>query len=408
MSTFTMPAASMARTATTATRQHRAGCPCCSTSTPASMPFAARPATLKASAFNGKAIKASAPQQRCQHKHFVVKAGNGDAYYGSRAATVREHFPKALGEDDFVSRSEVALDAFGFNGENSIAMANMCRDEITTGLRYKIEDIFGNCFSTNGLGGCLTCGATGIGAGISHAPTAPGVKEKYVFFAFPHIAIDAAGDVGKVSRAGRPAPSSACGALIAATNAISSAEDLKAMGGVPGEHDVLDPELSILLARLARRVTPEIQKDLDLVSMTKICADLIADDLAELLKLVVDTDKADYAVITGTQIHNYGVDYYDEHPNLEFVEPLSSFVVIDGERTDFDLMKIPGPTTRQLRLISEPARLRQEFTKQTAMAVNGYDFVDAALPRPVDNAAEILPPTRNPFKKLKRALSKKK
>ena len=24
-------------------------------------------------------------------------------------------------------------------------MANMCRDEITTGLRYKIEDIFGNC-----------------------------------------------------------------------------------------------------------------------------------------------------------------------------------------------------------------------------------------------------------------------
>ena len=49
-----------------------------------------------------------------------MKAGNGDAYYGSRAATVREHFPKALGEDDFVSRSEVALDAFGFNGENSI------------------------------------------------------------------------------------------------------------------------------------------------------------------------------------------------------------------------------------------------------------------------------------------------
>jgi hypothetical protein len=33
---------------------------------------------------------------------------------------VRQHFPTALGVEDFVSRSERALAAFGFNGENAI------------------------------------------------------------------------------------------------------------------------------------------------------------------------------------------------------------------------------------------------------------------------------------------------
>ena len=49
-------------------------------------------------------------------------------------------------------------------------MTNLCRDEVTAALKLKIEDIFGSSFNTNGLGGVLTCGVTGIKAGLSHSP----------------------------------------------------------------------------------------------------------------------------------------------------------------------------------------------------------------------------------------------
>jgi hypothetical protein len=43
-------------------------------------------------------------------------------------------------------------------------------------------------------------------------------KERYVFFSFPHIAIDSDGNVGTISRPNRPGDSSACGALIAVSS----------------------------------------------------------------------------------------------------------------------------------------------------------------------------------------------
>ncbi len=50
-------------------------------------------------------------------------------------------------------------------------MTNLCRDEVTTVLKDKIESVFGSSFNTNGLGAVLTCGGTGMGAGFSHSPT---------------------------------------------------------------------------------------------------------------------------------------------------------------------------------------------------------------------------------------------
>jgi hypothetical protein len=58
----------------------------------------------------------------------------------------------------------------GFTGENTIACTNLCRDEVTVPLKDKIESVFGGSFNINGLGGVLTCGVTGIGAGLSHSP----------------------------------------------------------------------------------------------------------------------------------------------------------------------------------------------------------------------------------------------
>lgn len=83
---------------------------------------------------------------------------------------VAKHFPSALGVDDFIARLEMALAAYGFTGDNAIAMSNLCRDESCMILEDKIESVFGSCFSTHGLGGVLTCGVIGMGAGLSHSP----------------------------------------------------------------------------------------------------------------------------------------------------------------------------------------------------------------------------------------------
>lgn len=176
------------------------------------------------------------------------------AYLACRADVVRRHFPTALSADDFFHRLEVALHAFGFTGENSIAMTNLCRDEVTIVVKDKIEQVFGGSFVTSGLGGVLTCGVTGVRAGLSHSPVcASSGKERYVFFSFPHISINADGVVGKISRPWRRGQSSACGALIACLGAYQS-EGLAASCKPPGVHDYADPELSLLKHRLARRI----------------------------------------------------------------------------------------------------------------------------------------------------------
>ena len=41
-------------------------------------------------------------------------------------------------------------------------------------------------------------------------------KERYIFFSFPHVAVDPNGGLGSIQRPGREACSSACGALKAA------------------------------------------------------------------------------------------------------------------------------------------------------------------------------------------------
>ncbi len=52
-----------------------------------------------------------------------------------------DHFPSALGADDFIARVEVALHSYGFTGHNSISCINLCRDEATAPLKTKIETV---------------------------------------------------------------------------------------------------------------------------------------------------------------------------------------------------------------------------------------------------------------------------
>ena len=280
-----------------------------------------------------------------------------EVYLHARTRTVRSHFPTALGVDDFLARLEVALFAHGFTGENSIAMSNLCRDEVTVGLKHRIDHVFGSSFNTNGLGGVLTCGVTGVKAGLSHSPvSASSGKERYVFLSFPHIAIDSEGSVGAIARPGRPGAGCACGALNAALIDIQ-AGGLDANCKVPGQHDPLDPEYSILKQRLARRIryeglTGPAVSAMDLVAMTHFADRTITDDLEYIIKHSVDTRRADYAVVTGVQVHSWARAHAGEEPNLEYLAPSTVYTVVNGQRTYLDLTAIPAMTPRQLKALA--------------------------------------------------------
>ncbi|KXZ50484.1 hypothetical protein GPECTOR_16g659 [Gonium pectorale] len=270
-----------------------------------------------------------------------------------RLAEVTKHFPTALSVDDFISRVEVALAGYGFTGDNAIAMSNLCRDESCLILEDKIEAAFGSCFSTHGLGGVLTCGVIGMKAGLSHSPVVGG-KERYVFFSFPHIAIDSDGKVGAVSRPNRPGASAACGALIAALGDLKK-DGLESHCKAPGQHDPLEPEYSILKQRIARRLAYEKVNptDMTLVDITKAAERVISTDLEYLISKAVDPKKADYAVFTGVQIHNWAADLNNtDTPSLEFVGVGRSYVVVNGEKLHLDLNKVPALSPRQLQILA--------------------------------------------------------
>jgi hypothetical protein len=64
-------------------------------------------------------------------------------------------------------------------------------------------------------------------------------------------------------------------------------------------------------------------------------------DLEYLISKAVNTKNADYAVVTGVQIHNWASDLDDPRiPSMEFVAPARAYVVINGEKIDLDLQQV--------------------------------------------------------------------
>lgn len=286
-----------------------------------------------------------------------LKLGAEAAYLKSRVDTIQSHFPSALSVDDFLFRLEMALCSFGLNGENSIAILNLCRDEATNAVRHKVEEVFPLAFNINGLGGGITCGVTGMGAGLSHSPKCEEAgKQRYVFFSFPHIAINSKGEIGALSRPGQDATSSACGALIAALGQFK-AEGLEKHVLEPGVHSVDDPEYSIIKQRIARKIVAENRsvEKMNLIEITQVAERQISSDLEYLISKAVDPKKADYAIVTGVQVHNWGVEFDGDEPNIEFIAPTTVSVVIDGVRTELDLTMMPALSPRMIKMLSNAA-----------------------------------------------------
>ena len=234
------------------------------------------------------------------------------------ASVHRARFPGAVSADVFLRATSAVAAPLGFVPDSTIACIGLCRDEMTRSLRDAIQAIWGEAFALGGLGGMLSAGKTGFMAAHAHAPVVDG-RERYAYFVMPHIAVDAAGIIGRCSRTGRPGPSTACGALAAFLVALDG-------GRVRLVGDPLDPEQSRLQQRLMEALphgrTP------DLADVTHLARKVIAEDLERMTELTVDPDQADFIAFTGVQIHG---------PDGDWVQPGDAWAMVGGVRRPIDV-----------------------------------------------------------------------
>ena len=231
-------------------------------------------------------------------------------------------FPGAVPQDHFVAHSYETLHRHGFRADNTIAFASVCRDEVTLSLVEEIERTWGEVFTFSSLGGMLTLGKTGFLAAQQHAPIEHS-RERYAYYALPHIAIDAQGEFGIYHRPGRRKPSHACGALVAFQHELQT-------GSLEVALDPDDLEQSVLKQHLVRKFRyGEVP---NLPSLTRIAHAVILEELERMIRLTVDPTRSDYGLFTGIQIH--------APDGRHFVWPGSAYAVLDGKHLNLPKMKL--------------------------------------------------------------------
>ncbi len=233
-------------------------------------------------------------------------------------ALLREAFEGAIEEADFCRNAAMALQPLGFTKDTALVCIATCRDEISQSWVAETRERWGDVFNLAGLGGMIFAGKTGFGAALSHAPISDG-RERFVFFAGPHIGIGREGEPGLCDRDGRQEPSYACGALLGLLGELKQ-------GKIGATDDPDDPEQGLIRSRLGGRATGD--STTDLFALTRLAHQVIDEDLDRLLAATLDTAKADYAVMTGIQIHG---------PEMRnYIQPGSSYAVVNGARRDVE------------------------------------------------------------------------
>ncbi|OGQ94353.1 MAG: hypothetical protein A2521_13150 [Deltaproteobacteria bacterium RIFOXYD12_FULL_57_12] len=217
-----------------------------------------------------------------------------------------------------MKKTYAAFKSHGFHDNNTIAATCICRDEISQSLRSVIKHMWGEAFNLSSLAGMFTAGKTGLKAAMHHAPVVDG-KERYIFYAIPHIAIEADGRLGICCREGREEESTACGALNAFQKEMASGKlDLTLHGD--------DMEQSLLKTRLLRDIPYGHVPDL--LELTKITQAAIQADIEHILEAVIQKDKCDYGLAAGIQVHG---------PKANYVWPAACYVVVNGEKIELNI-----------------------------------------------------------------------
>jgi hypothetical protein len=252
---------------------------------------------------------------------------------------LKENFPVIFTEVDYVRKTYNILKEFGFNDDNSIASVCVCRDEISQTIRSIIKHVWGEAFNLSSLAGMFFAGKTALLAAMHHAPIV-GSKERYVYYAFPHIAIGSDGRLGVCKRRGRKEKSSACGALNVFLEELSNPPSYTnnpptpplEKGGKGGlkrsayKIDNDDIEMSLIRMRLLKEIPYGHVPDL--MELTKITLKTIKEDFERALSKTVHKDKADYAFFTGIQIHG---------PDGNYIWPSESYAVVKNKRKALNL-----------------------------------------------------------------------
>lgn len=233
-------------------------------------------------------------------------------------STLEKEFPGALTGYEFVAHTHRLLCEQGFGSHNTIACVGTCRDELCVPLRRAMQDVWGEAFNFSSLAGMLLLGKAGFGAAHAHAPV-DGDRERYLYLAMPHIGIGRDGTIGIARRIGREGDSLMCGALSVIAGELQN-------GPLDPTEDPDNPELSLLRRKLAAHLGDERPAILEL---TRAMQKLIERDLQHMIELTVDTGMADYAVLTGIQIHGPHFSTY-VHPGL-------AYACVGGECRDLKL-----------------------------------------------------------------------
>jgi len=217
-------------------------------------------------------------------------------YYAAHPKFVEklaEVFPGSLPEMDFIAKATKLLGQYGFHRGNAMPMVGLCRDELTRSFLEDVEELWGPVFNTGSIAGMIFCGTTGLEAGMAHAPHNADGVDRFVFLAAPHVAISADGEVGKCYRAGRPAVSSACGALNAMWKELQSGELRVSLDTHDVEQCLLKQQLSGLLK--FGQVPP-------LEDLTKLAQKLIKNQVETTID-ELKLSSVEFAVISGVQVH---------------------------------------------------------------------------------------------------------
>lgn len=226
---------------------------------------------------------------------------------------LQKNFNKIYTEIDFIKKTYAAFKEHGFDADNTIAAACICRDEISQYLPSLIKHMWGEAFNLSSLAAMFTAGKTGLKAAMHHSPIIDG-KERYVFYAVPHIAICGSGQLGVIRRKGREENSVACGALSAFQQEMAS-------GKIDLTFHRDDVEQSLLKMRLLKEIPYGHVPDL--LELTRIAQTTIQVDIEDTLKTVINKDICDYGLVSGIQIHG---------PETNYVWPAACYAVVNGEK----------------------------------------------------------------------------
>jgi len=237
-------------------------------------------------------VPAENPSQCCNCGHASLPLPkSGDLHAHVRA--LERRFPRAVPEPVFIDHMAHVLGMHGFTPQTSINLVSTCRDEI---CRPFTDYLDAKCavpsFNISSLAGTITCGRTGFKAAMAHSPIDDG-KERYVFWVAPHMALSGDNEEGKCFRVGRPAASTACGALLAVLGELKN-------GRVNVMIDPNDVEMSLLKQQLMGHLQGRVPT---LTELTYATHDCILQNVKRTAASAVDMDKCEYIIISGIQVH---------------------------------------------------------------------------------------------------------